>query len=112
MAEINVQVNHEADRIDGPCSLEARLRHLFAEQHRLRELLEQTRAELDRVNATVLRTQDDYCTSPEREEEYDQCLEKILGFDPRIDLREIEAAKRNPMPIEALLEELEQIGDR
>jgi hypothetical protein len=89
-------------------SLEARLRHFFGEQHRLRELLDRTRAELDRVNSELLAFQDKYCTDAAREEEYLSCLEKILGYDPRIDPREIEEAMANPHGIEDILEGLEK----
>ncbi len=88
-------------------SLEARLRHFFGEQHRLRELLDKTRAELDRVNCELLAFQDKFCTDAAREEEYLSCLEQILGYDPRIDPREIEEAMANPGGIEDILEELE-----
>jgi hypothetical protein len=51
----------------------------------------------------VLRSQDEYCTSPEREEEYLQCLEKVLGYDPRIDPKELEEALKNPQDIQDIL---------
>src|SRR5208283_458194 len=94
--------------------LEARLRHLLEEQRRLRTLLDQTSAEaaplsseevhakgltelanrtwaeLDRINDDLYRFQDEYCTDAAREAEYDSALERILGFDPRINLNEIE----------------------
>jgi hypothetical protein len=87
--------------------LEARLRHFFGEQRRLRELLERTRAELTQVNAGLLSFQDQYCTSEAREEEYLQCLERVLGYRPQIDLKEIEEANNNPQTIEEFLAELE-----
>ncbi len=94
---------------NGDTPLEAQLRQLFARQRQLREQLDATRAELDRVNAEVLRTGDEYCSSPEREEEYLQGLEKILGYDPRIDPKEIEEALKNPQSFEDFLAELEQL---
>jgi len=111
MADLKVPTGPDGTWTNSACAVEARLRHLFAEQFRLRELLEATRAELDRVNAEVLQTQKEYCTSPEREEEYCQCLEKVLGFNPRISLEEIEAARRNPQSIEDFLAELDRIGE-
>ena len=123
------------EQVNGPVALEARLGHLFAEQIRLRELLEQTRdildgrtrsasasasarelfdqtkAELDRVNAEVLRVQDEYCTTPDREDKYCLCLKKLVGSDPREDLKEIEEAKKNPLMFEDLIAELEKIGN-
>ncbi len=70
-------------------ALEARLLIFFTEQARLRELLEKTRADLDRVNAELMRFESDYCTDAARLEEYDGAIERILGFDPRIDLNEV-----------------------
>jgi hypothetical protein len=89
-------------------ALEARLRYFFSEQARLRELLERARADLDRVNAELLRFQDEYCTDAVREGEYDRAIERILGFNPRIDPKEIEEAMANPQGIEDILEELER----
>ena len=89
---------------------EARLRHLLGEQRRLRELLEQTRAALDRVNADLLGFQNEYCTDPAREREYDSALARILGFDPRFDPKEIEEALKDPQGIDEFLAELERHG--
>jgi hypothetical protein len=90
--------------------VEMKLRQLFARQRQLREQLDATRAELDSTNAEVLRTQDEYCTSPAREEEYLQCLEKVLDYGPRIDPKEIEEASKRPQAIEDIIEELERMG--
>jgi len=109
MAELDAPVVRNGDSTNGSPSLESQLRGLFAEQRRLRELLEQTRADLDEVNRQVLRFQDDYCTDAERQEEYDSALERILGFDPRIDLnevREILSGKRG-CDMREFIEELE-----
>lgn len=108
MADIDVQIGPPTNLVNGECALEDKLRRLFAEQVRLREQLEQTRAELDHVNAEVLRTQDEYCTTPEKEDEYCQCLKKIIGYDPRDMLKEIEEAKRNPQSVKDILAELER----
>ncbi len=90
MAEGNRQVGGAIESVNGSSSLEARLRGLFAEQRRLRELLEQTRTDLAEINRQVLSFQDDYCRDAVRQEEYDSAIERILGFDPRIDLKEVE----------------------
>ena len=90
MAEVNMRIDGTIESVDGSSSLDDRLRGLFAEQRRLRELLEQTRADLDAVNREVLRFQDEHCTDAVREKEYDGALERVLGIDPRIDLNEVE----------------------
>jgi hypothetical protein len=90
--------------------LEATLRMLFARQDELREQGDATRAERKRISDEVLRIQDEYCTSPEREEEYLNCLEKILGFNPSIDPKEIEEAMKNPFSMEDFIAELERMG--
>ncbi len=87
--------------------LETRLRRIFAEQQRLRHLLDATRAELDRANSELLAFQDEFCTDAAREEVYLSCLEQILGYDPHIDPKEIEEAMANPHGIEDILEKLE-----
>lgn len=109
MADGKVQGPLEPSTLNGDQTLEARVRNLFTRQAQLRERLEATRAELDRVNEEVLRSQMEYCTTPEREEEYHRCVEKVLGFE-RLDLREIEEAKKNPIFLEDLLRELELDG--
>src|SRR5260370_39235322 len=81
-------------------NLEVRLRHYLGEQHRLHELLDKTRADLDRASAALMAFQDEYCTDAAREEEYLCCLEQILGFDPRVDPKEIEEMMKNPQGIE------------
>lgn len=109
MAEVNVRAGGTTESVNGSSPLESRLRGLFAEQRRLSELLEQTRADLDEINRQVLTFQDDYCTDAERQEEYDSALERILGFDPRIDLNEVEeilSGKRG-RDMGALIAELE-----
>jgi hypothetical protein len=111
MADTSTQVQVPTSDLNG-VSLEAKLRQLYARQDELRTQLEATRAELNRVSAEVLRTQQEYCTDPGREEEYWQCLKNILGEDPREFLKEIEAAKANPTLFEDLLKELEQIEGR
>jgi uncharacterized protein YhaN len=88
-------------------ALEARLRIFFTEQARLRELLEKTRAELDRVNSELMQFESEYCTDAARQEEYNRAIERILGFDPRIDLNEVEeilAGKRGYDMSEFLVE--------
>jgi hypothetical protein len=112
MSEPHTETAQSTGSVNGAASseLEARLRHLFGEQDRLRALLDQTRAELDRINAELHRFQDDYCTDATREEEYNCALEKILGFDPRIDLNEIEeilAGKRH-CDMKGFIEEMER----
>jgi hypothetical protein len=87
--------------------LEAKLRHLFGEQRRLRELLERTRSELDAVNREVLKTQEEYCTDTTREEEYDQGLERILGSNTRLNLKDLEEASANEEKFEDLIRALE-----
>jgi hypothetical protein len=110
MVDTNTQVQHEATAANGAYDVEGKRRRLFAEQQRLRALLEQPREELDRVNAEVLRTQDESCTTPEREDEYYQSLKRIFGYDPRDTVAEIEEAKKNPCSIEDLLAELENLA--
>jgi len=124
MSEPRTEAAQAAGSINGAASseLEARLRHFFGEQRRLRALLDQTlaeaglltlqevhekhvtevadrtRADLDQINAELCRFQDEYCIDAAREEEYDRAIERILGFDPRIDLNEVEeilAGKRS-----------------
>jgi hypothetical protein len=95
------------DPVEGASELENRLRRFFAEQRRLREQLEQTRADLDRVNSELLQFQDEYCTDAAREEEYLDCLERVLGYSVRIDLKELEEARNNPRTIEDIIAEIE-----
>ena len=124
MSKPHTEIAPTTGSINGAASseLEARLRHFFGEQQRLRALLDQTlaeavpltwrevhekrlgeladrtRADLERINAELFRFQDEYCTDAAREEEYECAIERILGFDPRIDLHEVEevlAGKRN-----------------
>jgi uncharacterized protein YhaN len=92
MAELNQQDGQHNGSPGGTCAVEARLRHLFSEQRRLRELLERTRAELDQINREVLQVQEDFCTDEAREQEYWRCLQRLLGFDPVITREEIEEA--------------------
>jgi hypothetical protein len=108
MAEPNVGISQEVLSRNGHDPLESRLRSLFAEQQRLREELERTRAQLDQVNAEVLRFQEEYCTDAEREEEYGRCLQKVLGFDTHIDAALIEEARAGGQTMDQLIEELEQ----
>ncbi len=75
---------------NGAADLESRLRQLFDKQQRLRELLDRTRQELDDLAAELFRFQDEYCADAACEEEYAKAIERILGFDPRIDLNEVE----------------------
>ena len=111
MPEASTQTTQTATSPNGVCTfaLDARLRYFFSEQARLRELLERTRADLDRVNAELLRFQDEYCTDTAREAEYLAALERILGYNPRIDPKELEEAMANPQGIEDILEELERL---
>jgi uncharacterized protein YhaN len=110
MAEPNVQSSPTLDPANGAYSLDARLALLFAEQRRLRAQLEQTRAELDRVNREVLRVHDEFSTDADREEEYRQCVQRLLGFDPHVEASEIEDAKQDPQSAEEFLAELESRG--
>lgn len=112
MAVSEVPTSANALPANGAPALEERQRHLFAEQRRLRALLDQARAELDRVNAEVLRTQMEHCTSPEREDEYCQSSKELLDFDPREELKSIEEARKNPIYVEDVLAELEQLGSK
>lgn len=91
----------------GSSPLEAKLRPLLTEQRQLRDLLEQTRAELDRVNGEVLRLNEEYCSDPSREAEYFHCLQQILGFDARLDAKEIEEGLKDPQSLRDFLAELE-----
>jgi hypothetical protein len=109
MADLHPSPSQQtAEQTNSSTCVEVKLRQLFTQRRKLRATLDATRVELDRVNAEVLRIQDDYCTSPEREEEYLQYLEKILGYNPRIDPKELEAALKDPQSIEDFLAELEQ----
>lgn len=137
MSEPRTETAQASGSTNGVASseLEARLRQLFGEQRRLRALLDQTlaeaglltlrevherrlgeladrtRAELDRINTELFRFQDEYCTDPVRAEEYDSTIERILDFDPRIELSEVEdvlAGKRG-CDMKKLIEELERI---
>jgi hypothetical protein len=109
MAERGVESSQEVLSRNGHDPLESRLRSLFAEQRRLREELERTRAQLDQVNAEVLRSQKEYCTDAEREEEYGRCLQKVLGFDTQEVPALVEAARAGGQTMDQLLEELEQM---
>ncbi|HVS36513.1 MAG TPA: hypothetical protein VMS17_13195 [Gemmataceae bacterium] len=95
---------------NGTAGLEARLRQLFGEQQRLRELLDRTRQQLDDLAAELFRFQDEYCTDAAREEEYDSALERILGINPRIDLKEVEEilAGKRKCDMGEFIEELER----
>jgi hypothetical protein len=108
MAELDVHIGPNVDSVSVGSSLESRLRNLFAEQRRLRDQLEQTRADLDRVNRQVLQFQDEFCTDAQREEEYDRCLQKVLGFDPRIDASLLEEARAGGQSMDKLIEEMER----
>ena len=110
MAQSETQVAAGAQSLNGAEDLEGRLRRLFGEQQRLRELLDRTREQLDGVNAELFRFQDEYCTDAAREEEYDSALERILGFNPRIDLKEVEEvlAGRRGCDMKEFIEALER----
>jgi hypothetical protein len=43
-----------------------------------------------------------------REEEYNQCLERILGFDPRLNPQEFEESRVSGESLEDLIRELEK----
>jgi uncharacterized protein YhaN len=94
----------------GLSDLESRIRQFFDAQQRLRALLDQARAELDQVNAALMRFQDEYCTDAAREEEYLSCVEQILGCSVRLDPNELAAALADPQSTEEFLAELEKIG--
>ncbi len=108
MMQAHTQTSNGQTRIDSANALEARLRELFAKQRRLRELLDQTRSELDSVNQDVLSVQAEYCTDAQREEEYLQVLERLLGLDPRIRPEELQGAVDAREFLEGLFQELEQ----
>jgi predicted nuclease with TOPRIM domain len=110
MADLGVASNQEMLSRNGHDPLESRLRSLFAEQQRLREELERTRAQLDQVNAEVLQFQEEYCTDAEREEAYDLCLSKVLGFDTRLDpeLIACAGATTGDKSVLEIIEELER----
>ena len=110
MADIVTQLPSSPGQVNGPPALEEQLRCLVARQIELRSQLECARAELQRVTAELLRIQQEYGTSPEREEEYWQCWKRIEGSDPRDILRDIEAAKQDRQSLEEFLAELEQTG--
>ena len=71
MVQHEAQIGANAHSLNGAGGLEGRLRHLFGEQQRLRELLDRMRGELDSVNAALFRLQDEFCTDAVRQEEYD-----------------------------------------
>jgi hypothetical protein len=138
MSEPRAETTQATGSINGATTseVEARLRYFFGEQRRLRALLEQTeaeaglpslqevqekrpgesadrtRADLDRINAELLRFQDEYCTDPSRAEEYDSAIERILGFDPRIDVKEVEEilAGKHACDMKKHIEDLERIA--
>jgi hypothetical protein len=112
MAQPETQVPASAESVNGVVGLESQLRRLFGGQQRLRELLDRTRQELDDVNAELFRFQDEYCTDAARQEEYDSAIERILGFDPRIDLKEVEEvlAGRRSCDMREFIEALEHVG--
>jgi hypothetical protein len=110
MIQSKATTDASAQPLNGEVGLESRLRRIFGEQQRLRELLERTRAELDEVNAELFRFQDEYCTDAARQAEYEDALEQVLGFNPRIDLKEVEeilAGKRS-CDMGEFIEELER----
>ncbi|HKI36765.1 MAG TPA: hypothetical protein VKA46_33225 [Gemmataceae bacterium] len=111
MPETTVQPPQTPTSLNGVVALtmEARLRHFFCEQARLREILERTRADMDRINAELFRFQDEYCTDAARQEEYDSAIERILGIT-RIDPKEIEEALagKGVYDFKELIEELER----
>ena len=90
MIQPEAQGGVNAPSLNGGTSLESRLGRLFGEQQRLRELLDRTRGELDALNAELFRFQDEYCTDAAREEEYERAVERVLGVNLRIDLKEVE----------------------
>jgi hypothetical protein len=105
MAQPEAQVAASGHSHNGAVDLERRLRQLLGEQHRLRDAL-------DGVNAVLHRVQDDYCSDPARQEEYDSAIERILGFDPRIDLNEVQevlAGKRG-CDLGEFIDQLERTG--
>ena len=110
MIQSKATTDASAQPLNGEVGLESRLRRIFGEQQRLRELLERTRAELDEVNAELFRFQDEYCTDTAREEEYESAIERILGFNPRIDLKEVEEvlAGRRSCDMKEFIEALEK----
>ena len=55
----------------------------------------------------MLKTQEEYCTDATREEEYEHCLERILGFDTRLNLKDLEEAKASEEKFEDLIRALE-----
>jgi hypothetical protein len=135
MSDPQTQAPQATGSMNGAASseLEARLGHLL-EQRRLGALLEQAlaeagqstapeahekpagkladqaRADLDRINAELARFQNEYCTDAAHEEAYDSALERILGFNPRIDLNEIKEilAGRQSCDMKPFLEDLER----
>jgi hypothetical protein len=108
MAHSDIQAVPEAILVNGDASLETTLQRLFAEQRRLRELLEQTQAEYARANRAVLQFQQGYCTDPARALEYRRCVQRLTGLDPYITPEEIEAAERTGLTFEQLLEAIEE----
>jgi len=91
--------------------LEEKLRRFFEEQRRLRALLNQTRADLDRVNAGLLNFQHEYCIDAAREEEYLQCLEKVTGIDPRAEELRMNEGLRDGVTFEQIIQALETQTD-
>jgi hypothetical protein len=104
MAQPDLQAVPEATGANGAVPLETALQQLFAEQRRLRELLEQTQAEFARVNRAVLQVQQAFCTDEARELEYRRCVERLTGMDPYIAPEELEEAARLGFSFEEVLQ--------
>src|SRR5438128_84691 len=103
MKETNGEAVQPGAVADSEDSLEATLGQLFREQRGLREQLETVRTELERVNREILKVQEEFCTDAQREEVYQRCLERLLGFDPGIDAKEIDEAGQDGPPISELI---------
>src|SRR5947208_11705931 len=88
-------------------AIETKLRAIFDARARIREQMERLEAERAHLTQELFKLQDGYCTDPAREEEYCRCIERLTGFDPRIDPRALEEALRSTFSMDEFLAELE-----
>jgi hypothetical protein len=57
----------------------------------------------------VLQSQKDYCTSPEREEEFEQVIFRLTGINMHDELKAIEEGRCNAVPADDVLKMVEQL---
>jgi hypothetical protein len=89
-------------------AIDTKLRAIFDARAKIREQIEHLEAERARLTQELFKLQDEYCTDAVREEEYCRCIERITGFDPRIDPRALEEAVQTNFSMEEFLAELER----